>query len=47
MGLLDVRLVIRLVAGAFSQLGSFSTGTILGPGCIVQEGDLRDNWSLW
>ena len=28
--LLDVRLVIRLVAGASSQLESLSTGTILG-----------------
>jgi len=43
------------VAGAFFQVGSLSTGTILGPGIgkvvqldwIVLDGDLRDNWPLW
>jgi len=32
VGLLAVKLVIGLVAGAFSQLGSLSAGMILGPG---------------
>ena len=32
IGLLAVKLVIGLVVGAFSQLGSLFTGTILGPG---------------
>ena len=32
MGLLAVKLVVGLVAGAFSQLGSLSAGMILGPG---------------
>jgi len=53
VGLLAVKLVIGL-AGAFSQLGSLSTGMILGPGTdktiqagwIVLEGDLRDKWPL-
>ena len=48
MGLLA--LVLRLVVGASSQLGSLSAGTILGPGTgetvwagwIVLEGDLGD-----
>jgi len=31
VGLLAVKLVIGLVAGASSQLGSLSAGTILGP----------------
>jgi len=55
VGLLAVKLVIGLVVGAFSQLGSLSAGTILGPGTgetvwpgwIVLEGDLRDKWPLW
>ena len=50
VGLLAVKLVLGLVVGAFSQLGSLSTGTILGPGTgetvragwIVLEGDLGD-----
>jgi len=50
VGLLAVKLVLGLVVGASSQLGSLSTGTILGPGTgktvqagwIVLEGDLRD-----
>ena len=50
VGLLAVKLVLGLVVGAFSQLGSLSTGTILGPGTgktvwpgwIVLEEDLRD-----
>ena len=32
VGLLAIKLVIRLVAEAFFQLGSLSIGTILGPG---------------
>ena len=32
VGLLAVKLVIGLVVGASSQLGSLSAGTILGPG---------------
>jgi len=31
VGLLAVKLVIELGVGAFSQLGSLSAGTILGP----------------
>jgi len=54
VGLLAVKLVIGLVVGASSQLGSLSAGTILGPGTgktvrpgwIVLEGDLRDEWPL-
>ena len=50
VGLLAVKLVLGLVVGASFQLGSLSTGTILGPGTgetvrpgwIVLEGDLRD-----
>jgi len=50
IGLLAVKLVLGLVVGASSQLGSLSTGTILGPGTsetvqagwIVLEGDLGD-----
>jgi len=51
MGLLAILLlVIGLVVGASSQLGSLSAGTILGPGTgetvwagwIVLEGDLAD-----
>ena len=53
VGLLAAKLVIGLVVGASSQLGSLSTGTILGPGTgktvragwIVLEGDLGDEWS--
>ena len=50
VGLLAVKLVLGLVVGASSQLGSLSTGTILEPGTgktvqpgwIVLEGDLTD-----
>jgi len=50
VGLLAAKLVLGLVVGASSQLGSLSTGTILGPGTgetvragwIVLEGDLGD-----
>ena len=51
VGLLAILLlVLRLVVGASSQLGSLSAGTILGPGTgktvragwIVLEGDLGD-----
>ena len=50
VGLLAVKLVLGLVVGASSQLGSLSAGTILGPGTgetvragwIVLEGDLGD-----
>ena len=55
VGLLAVKLVIGLIVGASSQLGSLSTGTILGPGTgetvqpdwIVLEGDLGDEQPLW
>jgi len=56
VGLLAISLlVIGLVVGASFQLGSLSTGTILGPGTgetvwvgwIVLEGDLRDERPLW
>jgi len=55
VGLLAVKLVLRLVVGAFSQLGSLSTGMILGlgtgetvqTGWIVLEGDLGDEWPRW
>jgi len=55
VGLLAVKLVIGLVVEASSQLGSLSTGTILGPetgkavwpGWIVLDGDLGDDWPLW
>ena len=54
VSLLAVKLVIELVMGASSQLGSLSAGTILGPGTgktvwpgwIVLEGDLGDEWPL-
>jgi len=54
VGLLAAKLVIGLVVGASSQLGSLSAGTILGPGTgetvragwIVLEGDLGDEWPL-
>jgi len=50
VGLLAVKLVLGLVVGASSQLGSLSAGMILGPGMgetvwpswIVLEGDLGD-----
>ena len=50
VGLLAVKLVLRLVVGASSQLESLSIGTILGPGTgetvwagwIVLERDLGD-----
>ena len=50
VGLLAAKLVLGLVVGASSQLGSLSAGTILGPGTgetvwagwIILEGDLRD-----
>ena len=50
VGLLAILLLVLGLAGAFSQLGSLSTGTILGPGTgetaragwIVLEGDLGD-----
>ena len=32
ISLLDIELVLGLVVGVFSQLGSLSTGMILGPG---------------
>ena len=55
VGLLAVKLVLELVVGASSQLGSLSIGMILGPETgktvwpdwIVLEGDLRDKQSLW
>ena len=55
VGLLAVKLVLGLVVGASSQLGSLSTGTILRPGTgetvqagwIVLEEDLRDEWPRW
>ena len=54
VGLLAVKLVIGLVVGASSQLGSLSAGMILGPGTgetvwpgwIVLERDLRDERPL-
>ena len=53
--LLAVLLVIRLVAGVSSQLGSLSTGMILGPGTskivwpewIVLKRNLGDEQPLW
>ena len=50
VGLLAIKLVLRLVVGASSQFVSLSTGTILGPetgktvqrGWIVLEEDLGD-----
>jgi len=55
MGLLAILLLVLGLVGAFSQLGSLSAGTILGPGTgktiqagwIVLEGDLRDERPLW
>ena len=54
MGLLAILLLVLELAGASSQLGSLSTGTILGPGMgkivqpgwIILEGDLGDERSL-
>ena len=54
VGLLAAKLVLGLVVGASSQLGSLFAGTILGPGTgktvrpgwIVLEEDLRDEWPL-
>ena len=53
VGLLAAKLVLGLVVGASSQLGSLSAGTILGPrtgetvraGWIVVERDLRNERS--
>ena len=50
VGLLAILLLVLGLAGVSSQLGSLSTGMILGPGTgetvrtgwIVLEGDLRD-----
>ena len=50
VGLLAAKLVLGLVVGASSQLGSLSARTILGPGTgetvragwIILEGDLGD-----
>jgi len=56
VGLLAVIvLVVGLVARAFFQLGSLSTGMILGPGTgkavwpewTVLDGDFKDEQSLW
>ena len=55
VGLLAVKLVLELVVGASSQLGSLSAGMILGPemgetvrpGWIVLEGDLGNEWPRW
>ena len=55
MGLLAIKLVLGLVAGAFFQLGLLSARMILGsgtskavwPGWMVLDGDLRDEWPLW
>jgi len=47
VGLLAVKLVLVLVVGTSSQLESLSTGMILGPGWMVLDGDLRDEWPLW
>jgi len=54
VGLLAILLLVLGLAEASSQLGSLSTGTILGPetgktvhpGWIILEGDLRDEWPL-
>ena len=55
VGLLVAKLVLGLVVGASSQLGSLSAGMIFGPrtgkaiwsGWIVLDGDLRDDQPLW
>ena len=54
VGLLAAKLVLGLVVGVSSQLGSLSAGMILGPGIgktvqagwIVLEGDLVDGFVL-
>ena len=54
VGLLAILLLVLELVGASSQLGSLSTGTILGPGTgetvqsdwIVLEEDLGDEQSL-
>ena len=54
VGLLAILLLVLGLAGASSQLGSLSTGMILGPGTgktvwpgwIVLERDLGDEWPL-
>jgi len=54
VGLLAILLLVLGLVGASSQLGSLSTGTILGPGIsktvrpgwIVLEGDLGDKRPL-
>jgi len=54
VGLLAMLSLVLELVGASSQLGSLSTGTILGPGTgetvqagwIVLEGDLGDKWPL-
>ena len=55
VGLLVILLLVLGLVEASSQLGSLSTGTILGPGTgktvlpgwIVLEGDLGDDRPLW
>ena len=55
VGLLVILLLVLGLAGAFSQLGSLSAETILGPGTgeivllgwIVLERDLGDDRPLW
>jgi len=55
VGLLAILLLVLGLAGASSQLGSLSTGTILGPGTgetvqpdwIVLEEDFGDEQLLW
>jgi len=56
VGLLAIKLVLELVVGASSKLGSLSAGTILGPGpetgnavqpgWVILDGDLGDEWPL-
>jgi len=55
VSLLAVKLVIKLVVGVSSQLGSLFLGTILGlgtskavwPGWMVLDRNLGDEWSFW
>ena len=55
VGLLAVKLVLGLVAGASSQLISLFVRTMLGPGTgktvwpdwIVLDRDFRNDWPLW
>ena len=55
VGLLDVKLVVKLIARASSPWGLLSVGMILRPetgetiwlGWIVQNRDLGDDWPLW